>query len=212
VENILKECNAGAKFKDDKGFIDALTYYNELYKNGFINEDAATSADSWNRFLQGKAALLPNVTSVLNDAVTALKDDVGAIKPPEINDSATIKDGAIGGPGQCIAVSKNSEHPDIAVKFLSFLNSKSETLQYEKIQTRNPLRKDITIQDLGWDANSLAAKVFGWSKDYQYFVDNIQTPDVNAEFCKLAPMVMVGKMTPQEFADKLDKAAEKAKK
>lgn len=205
---ILSDSNAKTKFADDKGYLDSLAYYNSLYTKGYVNKNALTSADSWNQFLQGKAALLPNVTSVISDAINAMgEENVGVIKPPDYSASASITNTTIGGPGQCLVVSANSEHPEAAVKLMSFLNSKAEILEFEKVQAKIPTRKDISLEELGWKAGSLPAKLFDWSKTYQYWVDNSIRPGVVDEFYKMTPMVLVGKMTPQGLAEHLDKKA-----
>ena len=213
VDTIVKECNAEKKFADDKAFLDSLAYYNELWKKGYMNKDAATSADSWNKFLQGKAAMTCQVTSVVSDAIKALgEDNVGAMKPPEFSDDAVIKNGLLGGPGQCLVVSTSSKHPDVAVKLLHHINSKAEVLEFQKVQAKVPLRKDVNLADLGWKEGSIPAKLAQWGKDYTYFVDNELTPEVVEDFYKLVPLALVGKMTPKQVAEQLDKKAEKAKK
>ena len=210
VESILKSCAGETKFADDKGLIDALAYYNSLWEKGYINKDAATSADAWNQFLQGKAAMTAQVSSVLSDAVAALgEDNVGLLKPQEFAADTKIKDGILGGPGQCLVVANSSKNIDMAVKFLHFLSSKKEVLEFLKVQQKVPVRKDITADEIGLKAGSPAAKLFSWSKDYVYFVDNQLTPSIAEEFYKLPTLVLVGKMTPQEMAAEMDKKAGK---
>ena len=213
IDGILKDCAGTSKFVNDKGFIDSLSYYNSLYKKGYVNKDALTSADSWNQFLQAKAAMTPQVTSVVNDAVNAMgSDNLGVIKPPEIGDNVSIKDSTIGGPGQCLVVSSNCQHPEAAVKLLSFINSKAEVLEFEKVQSKIPLRKDITLDELGWKEGSIPHKLYGWAKNYTYWVDNSLTPNVQEDFYKQTPLTLVGKMTPQALAELLDKKVEKGSK
>jgi hypothetical protein len=45
-----------------------------------------------------------------------------------------------------------------------------------------------------------------------YFVGRILTPGVVDEYCKLCPLVLVGKMTPMQFAQALDTKAAELKK
>ena len=210
MDTIMKECYGQARFVDDKGLLDSLEYYQSLYKKGYMNKDAATSGDSWNRFLQGKAAMAPQVSSVVTDAENALgAENVGAILPPDFAADAKIKDSTIGGPGQCLVVSKNSKHPEMAVKFLSFLNSKKEVLEFYKVQTKVPVRKDISVAEMNVKAGSVAAKLLEWSKSYTFWVDNSITPAVVEDFYKLTPLVLVGKMTPKDLAAQYDKDAAK---
>lgn len=209
IESIMKSCEGKSRFVDDDGFIDAMKYYHSLYKRGFINKDALTSVNSWNRFLQGKACMTPAVSSVVNDTIDAMGEkNIGVIKPPDMGYSPYIKDSIIGGPGQCLVVSKNSKNPEIAVKLMSFLNSKNEIMEFQKIQAHIPLRKDITLEELKWKKDSIAAKLLGWSKNYTYWIDNSLTWDVMEGWSKMAPHVLVGKITPKSMAEAMDKKME----
>ncbi|TFG59361.1 MAG: extracellular solute-binding protein [Spirochaetales bacterium] len=195
------------KFSDDKALIDSLVYYNKLYKNGYLNSDMGTSADSWNRFLQGEAAMYPAVTSFLADAESALGADAGALAPPEFTATAKVKNSLIGGPGQSMVVSKNSKHPELAVKLLSFLNSKKEVLEAQKVMPVPPIRTDLSTQELGWAPNSNISKLFQYSSTYMYWIDNRLTPPVADVYYKQLTLVGLGKMTPQELAAEMDKVS-----
>ena len=203
---ILAEDRGDAKFADDQALISTLKLYNEIWTKGYMNEDAATSGDSWNKFLQGKVALFPSVPTFIKDAQDALgEENVGAILPPNFSDSSKIKDSLIGGPGQSLVVSKSSKNPALAVKFLSFLNSKEEVLKFYETQTKVPVRKDLTPADLKLQPGSVGDKLFSWSKNYVFWVDNSLSGPVVDSFTKLLPLVLTGKMTPEDFAAELDK-------
>jgi raffinose/stachyose/melibiose transport system substrate-binding protein len=206
IEPILAEDQGKANFADDKALLSTLDLYHQIYANGYMNQDAATSADSWNKFLAGSVALYPAVNSNISDAETGLgADNVGAILPPEFSDTAKIKNSLIGGPGQSMVVGKNSKNVDTAVKFMSFLNSKDEVLKLYKVQTKVPVRKDLTEADLNLKPGSIGQKIFAWSKNYVFWVDNSLSPTVVDDFNKLLPLVLTGKMTSKDFAVQLDK-------
>lgn len=206
IEPILAADQGKSNFADDQALLTALNLYHEIYAKGYMNQDAATSADSWNKFLQGEVAMFPSVSTFINDAQDALgEENVGAILPPDISDTAMIKNSLIGGPGQSLVVSKNAENIDLAVKFMSFLNSKDEVLKFYETQTKVPVRKDLTEEDLKLQPGSIGSKIFQWSKNYIFWVDNSLSPEVVDDFNKLLPLVLTGKMTPEEFAQQLDK-------
>ena len=206
LEPLLAEDTGKANFADDKALLAALNAYHDIWAKGYMNQDAATSSDSWNKFLQGKVAMVPRVNSFVNDAVAALGEaNVGAILPPEISDTAKIKGGTIGGPGQAMVVSKNSKNVDMAIKFMSFLNSKSEVLELNKFQTKVSIRKDVTEADLGLKPGSIGSKLVAWSKNYVFWVDNSLSGNVVNDFNKLLPLVLTGKMTPEDLMAQLDK-------
>ena len=206
IEPILAEDTGQANFADDQALLTALNAYHDIWAKGYMNQDAATSSDSWNKFLQGKVAMVPRVNSFVKDAQDALgEENVGAIIPPDISETAKIKNGTIGGPGQAMVVSKNSKYPDLAVKFMSFLNSKEEVLKLNEFQTKVSIRKDVTEADLGLKPGSIGSKLVKWSKNYVFWVDNELSAPVVDDFNKLLPLVLTGKMTPEELAAQLDK-------
>jgi len=206
IEPILAEDQGKSKFADDQALLAALDLYHKIYALGYMNQDAATSGDSWNKFLQGQVALFPNGSFGVKDAQDALgEENVGAILPPDISTTAKIKNSLIGGPGQSMVVSKNSKNVELAVKLMSFLNSKSEVLQFNQTQTVVPVRKDLTEAELNLKPGSIAAKMFQWGQNYVFWVDNSLSPQVVDDFNKLLPLVLTGKMTPAEFTQQLDK-------
>lgn len=169
-----------------------------------MNPDPVTSADSWNKFLQGTVAFYPACSTQVNDAITALgAENVGAILPPD-TDGATIANSLIGGPGQSFVVSKNSENPEMAVKLLSFLSSKEEVLNFYKVQAKVPVRTDITQADMGVQPGSVVSKLFDWSQNYVFWIDNSIPPSVVDNFTKYIPTVLVGKMSTDDFLKLLD--------
>jgi len=213
-QHILQDCLGETKFADDAGLLKMLDYYHSLYVHGYVNKDAGTSSDYWARFLQGKAALTPNVTLVMNDALAALgKDNVGILAPPDMDLNAPFGTGkVVGGTGGANVVSINAKSPELAVKLISFLSSKAETLELLKTQSFVPIRKDITLADMGFDKGSLQEKMYSYKDKYVYFVDNILTPGVVDEYYKMCPLVLVGKMSPKDFAADLDSKAAEMKK
>ena len=207
-DGILAASRGQKEFSKDKGLLDALAYYRSLYKNGFFNQDMGTSADSWNRFLQGQGAMTPVVTSFLSDGERALGADAGVLMPPDINSSAPITNSTIGGPGQCLVVAKNTKHPEMAVKLISFLNSKAENMRAQKIQQVPPVRVDLSASELGYKAGSNIAFLYeNYAKNYIYWPDNLLAPGVAEVFYRQTPLVALGKMTAQELAAEMDKAA-----
>ncbi|MGB9669402.1 MAG: ABC transporter substrate-binding protein, partial [Anaerolineales bacterium] len=183
IEPILAEDQGKSKFADDQALLAALDLYHKIYALGYMNQDAATSGDSWNKFLQGQVALFPNGSFGVKDAQDALgEENVGAILPPDISTSAKIKNSLIGGPGQSMVVSKNSKNVELAVKLMSFLNSKSEVLQFNQTQTVVPVRKDLTEAELNLKPGSIAAKMFQWGQNYVFWVDNSLSPQVVDDF------------------------------
>ncbi len=204
---ILEETYGRKKFADDKGFLATLDYYHSLYTNGFFRPDLTTANDSFSQFLQGKGALWPAVTSFLADAEKALGADLGVLMPPEMDPKAKLVNSTIGGPGQSLVVAKNAKNPEMAVKLVSFLNSKEEVLAAEKINTYPVVRNDISVAELGWTPGSNIAKLHKYSSTYNYWVDNLLTQGPAEVFYQQTSLVAIGKLTPKELAAQMDAKA-----
>ncbi|HEY9595321.1 MAG TPA: extracellular solute-binding protein [Spirochaetia bacterium] len=208
-EGILEETYGHKKFVDDQGFLKMLNHYRSLYVKGYFRKDMATSNDSFSQFLQGKGAIWPAVTSFLADAEKSMGDDLGILMPPEFDTTAKLQNSTIGGPGQSLVVAKNTKFPELAVKLVSFLNSKAEVLAAEKINRYPVVRNDITVEELGWQPGSNIAKLHKYSGTYNYWVDNLLTSGPANVFYLQAALVATGKLTPQQFAAEMDKEAAK---
>jgi len=213
-DRILKDCLGQEKFSEDEGLLKMLDYYHSLWVKGYVNRDAATSTDYWAKFLQGKAAMTAGISTTVPEALAALgEDNVGAIAPPDWDPNSTYATNCVvGGTGGALVVSKDAKDPKLAVKLISFLCSKPEALELLKYQAYVPIRKDITPAEMGFKPGSIQEKMFGFKDHYIYFVDNILTPGVVDEYYKLCPLVLVGKMTPMQFAQALDAKAAEMKK
>jgi raffinose/stachyose/melibiose transport system substrate-binding protein len=206
-EGILQQTVGQKKFADDAGFLKVLDYYHGLYTKGYFRKDMATSADSLTQFLNGKGALYPAVTSFLSDAEKTLGADLGVLMPPSFDPASKLQNSTIGGPGQSLVISKSSKNVELAVKLASFLNSKAEVLEALKINRYPVVRTDITSQELGFQAGSNIAKIQEYSTKYNYWVDNLLTSDVASIFYPEGTLVAIGKITPKQFAEEMDKKA-----
>ncbi len=207
---IIDEDAGRKKFADDKGLLKMLEYYRSLYTNGFFRPDLSTSNDSFTQFLQGNGAIWPSVPSFLADAEKTLGADLGVLAPPEFDPSSKVRNTLIGGPGQSLVMPRNGKYPRIGVKLMSFLNSKAEYLASQKINTYPTVRTDVTIQELGWKPDSNIAKLYRYANTYNFWVDNLlRSPGPADVFYPQGSLVAVGKMTPLQFAQEMDKSVPK---
>lgn len=200
------------KYADDKAFLDSMRYAQEMYTKGYVNKDYATCKDADARFYQGKAAMYNTGNWDIANAQKNLgAENVTFVTVPDFQD-AKVKGTGIGGPGQSCVVANYSKNPDMAIKLISFLMNKENHTNLLKMSTKIPLRKDITVEDLGWKGNALLEKAVNIGKNYVYWDDNSQQPEVMNEFYKVGALVVTGKMTPEQAAEKLDKKAAEVKK
>jgi len=207
---IIEQDAGKKKFADDKGLLSVLAYYRSLYTNGYFRPDLSTSNDSFSQFLQGKGALWPAVTSFLADAEKTLGAEVGVLLPPEFDPNSKLRNSTIGGPGQSLVMPKNGKHPKVGVQLMSFLNSKAEYLASQKINLYPTVRTDVTIQELGWKPDSNIAKLYKYARTYNFWVDNLlRSPGPADVYYPQGSLVAVGKMTPLQFAQEMDKSVPK---
>jgi raffinose/stachyose/melibiose transport system substrate-binding protein len=206
LDKVLSSNRGDTKFSDDKGLLDALRLYRSFYSRGYLNEDAATSSDAMNRFYQGKAAIWPNGSFGVIDAQNALGvDTLGILKPPEMSLQAKITGSLIGGPGNCLVIAKHTKYPELCLKLISFLCSKDEQIAFTKVRATFPLRKDVTLEELGWANDPVKKKSYEWLQHYIYYIDGVLHPDLMDEISKTGTLVLMGKMTPEQYTADLDR-------
>lgn len=205
-EDIAAESKGEKKFSEDENFKNAFLKAQEMFDQGYVNEDYASSQDALSRFLKGDAAMLGGVTSGILQVVRESlgNEKVGFYILPDYDETVIKSNTAIGGSGQVLAVANYCPNPELAVKFCSFLSNKENHLKLLKNYPMLPLRKDITLKDLGWEGDSVMEKVYNIAQNYSYWTDNSMVPDIANECFSLGTLAVTGKMTPDELAQKLD--------
>ena len=198
------------KFADDAAFKESYRFANELYSKGYINEDYQTSPDYNELFLNGEAGMLITGNYMVATAADALGiENLGFCGFPDVSADAVNKNTCIGGPGQCMVISKQCKNPEMAVKFLSFLNNKENHIDLLAGLSKLPLRTDVSLEEVEMDSDLVYQQIVKLSETYTYWADNSMVPEVNAEMQKLGSLAITGKMDIDEMAEKLDqKAAE----
>lgn len=209
---VASDSTGETKFNDDEAFKESYRFANELYSSGYINEDYLTSPDFNELFLNEEAAMLITGNYMVATAAEALGiENLGFCGLPDISEDAVNKDTCIGGPGQCMVVSKQCKNPELAVRFLSFFNNKENHIDLLTGLSKLPLRTDVTLEEVGMADDLVYQQIVKLGENYTYWADNSMVPEVNAEMQKLGGLVITGKMSVDEMAEKLDqKAAELA--
>jgi raffinose/stachyose/melibiose transport system substrate-binding protein len=200
------------KFADDRYFIESFKKVSEIYTKGLLNTDYASCQDADTTFSNGKAAMLSQSSSRLPVMIKNLgQDNIGFFISPDFKDGAANPNATIGGAGHSLCIPKDVKNIDLAIELCSFINSRENHLALLKRYPRLPIRQDITLKDLGWEGIPVFEKAFGMGKNVILFPDNNMSPDVANEFYKLGVLVVVGKMTPEEMAKRLDTMVQDAK-
>lgn len=209
---VASDSTGETKFAEDEAFKESYRFANELYSKGYLNEDYMTSPDYNELFLNEEAAMLITGNYMVATASEALGiENLGFCGFPDVSEDAVNKNTCIGGPGQCMVVSRQCKNPEMAVKFLSFLNNKENHIDLLAGLSKLPLRTDVSLSEVGMADDLVYQQIVKLSENYTYWADNSMVPEVNAEMQKLGGLAITGKMSVDEMAEKLDqKAAELA--
>ena len=208
TERIASNSMGITKYVEDEGFLDSLAKASEFYAKGYVNTDYITSKSAKNKFLQGEAALFTTGNWDIVDSEAALGEgNVGIMGVPQFSSNAPFNVPVIGGTGQSLAVAGYTEHPEMAVKFISYLSSREATSQFLKTTPKISVRKDITPEDLGWQGKPVYEKALELGSQLAYWTDNSQVPEVMNEYYKVGALAIVGRLTPMEAAEALDRKA-----
>lgn len=197
-------------FSEDEGFVQSMQILADLYAEGLLNEDFASTEDPVAKVMTGEAAFFasyPGRTAVIADTIGAEKIGFLPLPAPE---NATEKYTMLGGAGSCTAVSKTCENVEAAVGLISYLNSKDVHAELCKAQGVLPTRTDITPAELEIEDGTYLAEMLKYAADCTFWIDNCMNADVLNEFNAYGAQVVTGKMSVEEFTEILDTAAQNA--
>lgn len=208
TDRIVSDSMAQTSFADDQGFIDSISFAASLYSEGLVNEDYNNNQDAKNRFYNGECLMYPTGNWEIPTAREALGDDLGIYCVPSFDGEVEAKQ--FGGVGQAWGVLSTCEHPDIAVKFLSYISQKDYVITQVQASGKAPQRKDVTAEDLGWAGDPVYEKVLEYCKNVVIWNDNAMQSDVANEYYTRSGMVIIGQITAEECAKQLDEIAQDA--
>lgn len=210
----LTACSDGtSKFADSKGFIDTFQHLQDMYKKGYINKDYATLKDAGGLFFNGKAALYPTGNWDIDSACSKLGvENVGILEIPDLSPEVKIPGLLMGGVGQSLCVLNYTEFPEDCVGLLSYLARKENAIKLGKNVSKFPLRRDVTFTDMGYTNNPVFEKVFQMSQRGKTWHEFAMNPEVVNESYKYGTLAVIGKISPQEMAEKLDAKVQELKK
>ncbi|MBW7455231.1 ABC transporter substrate-binding protein [Paenibacillus sepulcri] len=180
--------------------LDVMNGYLQLYRDGYVLNDQPQT-----QFYNGKVAMIFGGFGYINDARAALGDDLGMIKIPDFNDSVMVKGGGVGGTGADFVVSKSSEHPEEAVKFILFLVSEEEqSARFKDGYGKLLNMKDADVGSLTEDP--LIVKQQEWASEPStiFWPDNIYPSELSSYISSMNTLVIKQQLSTQDFLSKLD--------
>lgn len=208
TDRVVSNSMAKTKFAEDEGFLTAMEFVSSFIKEGYVNEDYGTNTDAKERFYNGEAVFYPTGNWEIPASVEVLGDDLGIYCVPSFD--GKVDPVQIGGVGQAWGVLNSCEHPEIAVKFLSYLSQKSYVIEQVKASGKAPQRKDVTAEDLGWAGQEVYEKLLDYCKNVVIWTDNAMQTDVANESYTETGIAVCGNETALECAQHLDAVAEDA--
>lgn len=177
-----------------------LGKFNQLFEDGYFNEDAYNSPTALQDFIAGKAGMyLGGGSWQANQLLTAMGDDVGIIVPP-YSDTPTKASISFAGGGY--AVMNYSKNVEAAGKFAAFVLSDEGQTIIAKFDaptragfaTSNPLLNDM--------ANLSGAP---GTINYPMF-DNFTQAPVTDAMARNIPQVLIGQVSPADALSAMDQA------
>jgi raffinose/stachyose/melibiose transport system substrate-binding protein len=205
----------------DKGFVDALKFYESLYKDGIIDKSNVQLGygDGPGLFAAGKAAFIIDGDWRVGAYVTDKSTGKALIAPADQKDYALLNLPAIAGeknPGAAAAIAgvglgisktltKGSPKFEAAVKLIKWYYSKE--FQTMKLETGAfiPTRKDVTSDKL----ETLQVKLpefYAANQKTCYVIDGVLDPSVFNVLNDGLQAIGLGVKTPAEVAAEMQKA------
>jgi raffinose/stachyose/melibiose transport system substrate-binding protein len=177
-----------------------LTKWNQLYKDGYFNEDAYNAPNALDDFITGKAGMyLGGGSWQAGRLLTAMGDDIGIIVPPY---SDTPTKAAISFAGGGYAVMSYSKNVDAAGKFAAFVLSD----EGQKIiaQFDAPTRAGFPTSNRLLNDMATLSGTAG-TVNYPMF-DNFTQGPVTDALARNIPQVLVGQLSPADALATMDQA------
>jgi raffinose/stachyose/melibiose transport system substrate-binding protein len=205
----------GVKFTDPD-FIQAATYIQDLVKAGVFISNLTTSdyGDSQNQFIQERAAMYRMGSWEMGMATNtgfpeSFRDNLDVIKFPVIQGGKGTADDPMVWFGGNFVVSANSKNKDLAVKYIKFLAERFGAYCWESgagfpAQKVNPQPSDSMVSKKLLQFSGEAKKISGKAPGLDYGKTNVFKEEYQELIRQLCALII----TPQDFCQKLDAAAE----
>ncbi|AJY75897.1 ABC transporter substrate-binding protein [Paenibacillus beijingensis] len=196
----------GHNFSDPE-VVDVLDKWGELGTKGYLaaGSSNADEGQATQLFYTGKAAMITGGPWNVEDFQKAMGDDLGYMRFPDISEKAPITNGGLGGAGSGWVVTEYSAHKKEAVEFIKFMMSKEE--KEEQLKGQLAFIVNVTDVDLSKFTDNpimLYMQERASSPNNIFWPDNVFPSELSAEISSLASLAITGKMSPEDFAKKLD--------
>ncbi len=200
----LDEIVQGKRNFNDPTLAAIMKSWNELYAKGLTMMDGSNQGRQL--YYQGEVAMVLAGNKTITEARAALGEDFGMLRVPDYNESVQLHDGGVGGVGNSFVVTNYSKHKKEAVEFIKFLMSKEE--QIHKIKSGEgslTIVNDVDTKEYISEPLIRTMQEWASSPSAIFWPDNVFPGELTEEIASLQTLVFTGKMTPEDFLQKLDK-------
>jgi raffinose/stachyose/melibiose transport system substrate-binding protein len=205
-----------AKWNDAPGVKAIDIFFKQFKDAGYFPKDpnAVTYEDANALFYSGKAAMVPTGTWLVSEITTKTKGkyEIGFFPFPSIEGSSISPPSGL---GSGTFVASNSKNKDAAFAFVDWLISdaviKKWSLPVFNVIPAQPVdTTGVEVSPLFQLVLDDLASSSGTASDFGYNIDVLTPQGFNDQMFTGFQEVLNGKLTPQEQADKLQAAYEKA--
>lgn len=213
----VKALSTGEAKASDEGYTKAINKIAQAVEAGIFQDGVTnTDFDTANAlFTEGKAAMILNGSWYMTDLVANLGENGGFLETYPTGDADAAEDTLYrmaGGPDTCgMAVSANTEYPEIAMDVAAIFTSARAAQEYSEYQALTvPVQTDkIEMNaELAPVQEELLAKIPEFSYGSQ-FIHTLANTKFSADMIEELQKLLVGESA-EDFIENVDKSIEKS--
>lgn len=200
-------------------FEKALDLWATLGKKGYINKDALSingTDEMRNKFVAGSGAMMYGGDWETGRIYDSMKDDAGVFMLPPADPESPNKDYLYVGSALNFCITNYSKSPDLAFKFIQYVNSKEFNLMRLNTTSgaRIPNDTRITEEDIAkTNLNPLSKAIINaTNKSEKVVIFDLWPVNVQSECWRLGGPLTVGKISGKDVCTAMDKEMAKASK
>lgn len=188
---------AGKLKLTDPLFVDPLTKWAALYKDGLVNQDACTvtALDSQNALISGKAASVASYEYSYIDK--AMKNNIGLfVVPPVDGAPQAAHSGTAAQVGQGWTITKYTQNLPLATKFLAAITSAQAQTSAFQIAGTPPANPQASLANPPDATSAEASRQF---LDFSLLsLDSVMPVQTQADYYKETASALCGQQSPED--------------
>lgn len=194
----------------DPGYVTALERLEEIA--GYTNDDflAIDHEMARNAWIAGEGGPLFYAQSAEIGYFSDVQFDYSVFNFPAVDGGAGDSDQLTGAP-EGFVISKNTEHPEEAQRFVKFLLNKANGITYtESTGELSATQGAVEQADVSDTTKALAQQILDAS-EMTAWLDNMYDPQIVATYLTEAQLMLGGSQTPEGVMEKVQETAERVR-